>query len=85
MALYVQAVKDSFTERLVRERKRKDWGVETLRSQERNLEDLFLQMQAKMEAEVLRSTNQARPRPRSRVHPNMIVIGRLSVFLHVHC
>jgi hypothetical protein len=75
----VQAVKDSFTERLVRERKRKDWGLETLRSQERNLEELFLQMQAKMEAEVLRSTNQARPRPHSCVHTLMNMNWRVRV------
>ena len=53
-----RAVKESYLERLDRERKRKDWGLDTLRAQEQTLEDLFAQMQAKMEVDVLRSTNQ---------------------------
>jgi len=71
-----QAVKESYLERLARERQRKDWGVEALRSQERTLEELFMQMQAKMEAEVLRTTSQMLVGPRQRMSDNMVKRAR---------
>jgi len=71
-----QAVKDSYLERLARERQRKDWGVEALKAQERSLEDLFMQMQAKMEAEVLRTTSQMLVGPKQRLSENMVKRAR---------